>query len=221
VSVGSEEGLRRAQDLARTFDRVVWLVLLVTVAIAVGAAVLAPSIRSGIVRVGIAATIGALAGWLVVEAIAVGLPDAAATADGRTAISDLTGALVSSLRTIALLLAGIAILASFFAIFPAVLPKRIDGGAAPVPASAPIPPPIIVPTPPARADAPAAETADKPQQAKKPSQAKKPPAKKPPAKKPPARKPPARKPAPKASSSSRPRSTRPRKDAPPPPGDAD
>jgi len=127
VTVGSQEGLQRAQDLARLFDRIVWLVLVVTLVLGVGAALLAPSIRQGVMRVGVAAVVGALAGWLIVEAITAGLPDAAATADGQAAIADLTGALVSSLRTIALLLAAVGALAAVLAFLPTVMPAPLEG----------------------------------------------------------------------------------------------
>ena len=133
VTVGSQEGLQRAQDLAQLFDRIVWLVLVVTLLLAVGAALLAPSIRQGVMRVGVAAVVGAIAGWLIVEAITAGLPDAAATADGQAAIADLTGAVVTSLRTIALLLAAVGALAAVLAFLPTVMPARLeaDSGAAP------------------------------------------------------------------------------------------
>jgi hypothetical protein len=142
VTIGTGENLERAQDLARTFDRIVWLVLIVTVALAVGAAVLAPTIRRGILRVGIAATIGALAGWLVVEVIAAGLPEAAATANGRLAIADMTRSLVTSLRSIALFLAALGAVAAILAFLPTVIPNRLE----PVPEGAP-PQAAAVPAP--------------------------------------------------------------------------
>jgi hypothetical protein len=134
VAIGTEAGLQRAQDLARLFDRVVWLVLVVTLLLAIGAALLAPSIRRGIIRVGIAAAVGALAGWLIVEGITAGLPDAAATADGQAAIADLTGALVTSLRTIALLLAALGALAAVLAFLPSVMPERLESSPGTAPA---------------------------------------------------------------------------------------
>lgn len=126
VRIGTGENLERAQDLARLFDRVVWLVLFLAVVLAIGAVVLAPTLRRGIMRVGIAATIGALAGWLTVEIISAGLPDAAATADGRAAITDLTGALVISLRSIALFLAALGAMAAVLAFLPTVIPPRLE-----------------------------------------------------------------------------------------------
>jgi hypothetical protein len=170
VAIGSEEGLQRAQDLAQLFDRIVWLVLVVTLLLAVGAALLAPSIRQGVVRVGIAAAIGALAGWLIVEGITAGLPDAAATADGRAAIADLTGALVTSLRTIALLLAALGALAAVLAFLPTVMPERIEAA----PPGAPEPPPAAPEPPPPAASPPAPEADAAPIPAEPPSEAPKP-----------------------------------------------
>jgi hypothetical protein len=148
VTVGSQEGLQRAQDLARLFDRIVWLVLVVTLVLAVAAALVAPSIRQGVMRVGVAAVVGALAGWLIVEAITAGLPDAAATADGQAAIADLTGALVTSLRTIALLLAAVGALAAVLAFLPTVMPARLEGESAVSPDRAPPSAPATGPIPP-------------------------------------------------------------------------
>ena len=109
VPVMSEDQLRNAQGLVQTFDRLVWLILIVAVVLAVLAVVLAPSVSSGLVRVGIAVAIAVVVGWIGVTLISSSLADVAGTAAGETAIADLTSAIVATLQPMAAALAIIGV----------------------------------------------------------------------------------------------------------------
>jgi hypothetical protein len=109
VPVMSEEQLRNAQGLVQTFDRLVWVNLIVAVVLAVLAVVLAPTLASGLIRVGIAVAIAVVVGWIGVTLISSSLPDVAATAAGETAIADLISAIVRTLQPMAAALAIIGI----------------------------------------------------------------------------------------------------------------
>lgn len=109
VPVMSEEQLRDAQGLVQTFDRLVWVILIVAVVLAVLAVVLAPTLASGLIRVGIAVAIAVVVGWIGVTLISSSLPDVAATAAGETAIADLVSAIVRTLQPMAAALAIIGI----------------------------------------------------------------------------------------------------------------
>jgi hypothetical protein len=109
VPVMSEDQLRNAQGLVQTFDRLVWLILIVALVLAVLAVVLAPSVSSGLIRVGIAVAVAVVVGWLGVTLISSSLADVAGTAAGETAIADLTSAIVATLQPMAAALAIIGI----------------------------------------------------------------------------------------------------------------
>ena len=109
VRVMSEDQLRNAQGLVQTFDRLVWLILIVAVVLAVLAVVLAPSVSSGLIRIGIAVAIAVVVGWLGVTLISSSLAGAAGTAEGKTAIADLTSSIVATLQPMVAALAIIGI----------------------------------------------------------------------------------------------------------------
>ena len=109
VPVMSETRLSQYQDTLRTFDRLVWLLVGVAVVLAVLAIVTAPSIARGILRVGIGATLALVMGLLIAVWATDQLAAAARSADARTAIVDVTGALVGSLQRLVLLIAVVAI----------------------------------------------------------------------------------------------------------------
>ena len=75
-----------------------------------------PSIPVGAIRVGVAAAIAALAGWGLVQVLAARVADAATTADGRVAITEIVSSLVSGLNGCAFALGviGIGVAASGF-----------------------------------------------------------------------------------------------------------
>ena len=77
---------------------------------------LAPSIPVGAIRVGVAAALAALAGWGLVQVLAARVVDAATTADGRVAITEIVSSLVSGLNgsAFALGVIGIGVAASGF-----------------------------------------------------------------------------------------------------------
>lgn len=109
VRLGSEASLERAQGLVRAFDIALWVLVIVGLVLAVLAVWLAPTMRAGLVRVGVAAALAALVGWIAVRFISSQVVEAAATADGRAAVSDIVNSLVSGLSGTALTLAVLGI----------------------------------------------------------------------------------------------------------------
>jgi hypothetical protein len=142
VRLGSEAGLERAQGLVRAFDLALWVLIILAVLLGALAVWLAPSVPAGIVRVAVAATIAVLVGWLGVQLISNTVADAAATAEGRAAASDIVRALVSGLTGTALALALIGlgiVVAAVVAGRREPVPAVAGGG--PGPAPSPMPPP--------------------------------------------------------------------------------
>ncbi|HEY8169741.1 MAG TPA: hypothetical protein VIH24_01425 [Candidatus Limnocylindria bacterium] len=117
VQIMSEERLENAQNLLTLFDRATWLIVGVTVLLALLAIGLAPSVPKGLVRVGGAALVGAGVGWFAVNLILAGIADGAATAAGRAAIGDIAGSIVNTMLGTAILLAVIGITAGLIGIF--------------------------------------------------------------------------------------------------------
>ncbi len=109
VSITSEETLRDAQGLVKTFDRVVWIAIAVAILLGVLSVLLAPSITGGLIRLGVAATIAAIVAWLVVEGLVAALSGSGATPEGRAAAADLMRAIGNTMGGIALTLALIGI----------------------------------------------------------------------------------------------------------------
>ena len=70
MRIASEESLERAQGYVRAFDLALWALLIAAIVLGVLAIWLAPSIPVGAIRVGVAAAIAALAGWLLVQVLA-------------------------------------------------------------------------------------------------------------------------------------------------------
>ena len=116
VRIASEESLEQAQGYVRAFDLALWALLIAAIVLGVLAVWLAPSVPVGAVRVGIAAAIAALAGWGLVQVLAARVADAATTADGRVAITEIVQSLVSGLNgsAFALGVIGIGVAASGF-----------------------------------------------------------------------------------------------------------
>jgi hypothetical protein len=117
VDIMSQEQLQEAQGLMQTFDRLVWLLIVLAIALAVAAVVLAPTTQRGLVRVGIAVAIGAVIGWVAVELISSRLSEVAGTGEGSAAIAELTSALVATLQPVAAAVAIIGIGTAAAAIF--------------------------------------------------------------------------------------------------------
>jgi hypothetical protein len=109
VRLTSEASLERAQGLVRAFDLALWVLVIAAVLLAIAAIWLAPSVSGGLVRVGVAASVAALVGWIAVQVIAAQVADAATTADGRLAVTEIVNALVASLSTTTLVLAIVGI----------------------------------------------------------------------------------------------------------------
>ena len=186
VRIASEESLEQAQGYLHAFDLALWALLIAAIVLAVLAIWLAPSIPVGAVRVGIAAAIAALAGWGLVQVLGARVADAATTADGRVAITEIVQSLVSGLNgsAFALGVIGIGVAASGFIVdrqsrqalaaegpaaeppppppAPATAPKRTRRRAAAKPASseaaAPDAAATLPPADAAAAEAPEAET---------------------------------------------------------------
>ena len=115
-AIASEESLEQAQGYVRAFDLALWALLIAAIVLGVLAIWLAPSIPVGAIRVGVAAAIAALAGWGLVQVLAARVVDAATTADGRVAITEIVHSLVSGLNGTAFALGviGIGVAASGF-----------------------------------------------------------------------------------------------------------
>lgn len=109
VRLASEAGLERAQGLVRAFDIALWVLVIVMFVLGGLAIWLAPSVRVGVIRVGVAATLAAIVGWLGVQLISTQVVNAAATSEGREAVGDIVTALVGGLSGTAFALAVIGI----------------------------------------------------------------------------------------------------------------
>jgi hypothetical protein len=183
VRLTSEASLERAQGLLRAFDLALWILVIAAILLAIAAIWLAPSVSAGLVRVGIAASIAALVGWIAVQLISTQVTEAATTPDGRLAVGEIVNALVGGLSTTTLVLAIAGIGVAAVGLFadrrrepePVVVTANAD---APPPASPPIAPPVAKAAPAKPASAKAAPAKPKPASAKpKPASAKPAPAK--------------------------------------------
>jgi hypothetical protein len=150
VRIASEEGLERAQGLVRAFDLALWALLIVAIVFAVLAIWLAPSIAVGAMRVGAAAALAALAGWLLVQVLSAQVADAATTPEGRMAVGEIIQSLVTGLNATAFALGviGIGVLASGFIVDRQSRQSPVPEGAGTSPA--PEPPPAAAPPPASR-----------------------------------------------------------------------
>jgi hypothetical protein len=104
VALMSEDQLRNAQGLVKTFDRLVWILIVLAIVLAIGAVLLAPSWTGGLLRVSVAMAVAVLLGWWAVSTISDAVARAARTPEGQTAVADITGAVVRSLQPLATLL---------------------------------------------------------------------------------------------------------------------
>ncbi len=129
VPIMSEERLESAQDLLVTFDRATWLVVGATILLAALAIGLAPSLATGLVRVGVAALVGALVGWFAVDLILSGLANGAATPEGRAAIGDIMNAVADAMLGTAVLLAVIGIVVALLGFVLGRRPSPAESGA--------------------------------------------------------------------------------------------
>jgi hypothetical protein len=169
VRLTSEESLERAQGLVRLFDLALWALVILALVFAAVAVWTAPSVPVGLIRIGIAATLAALVGWLGVQLIASFVTDAAATAEGRAAANDIVVALADGLATTAVLLAivGIGVVVAGF-----VVDRQVIGGpAAAVPTPVAAPPPAAAPSPAAVAASSAGTAATRAATSAKPARA--------------------------------------------------
>lgn len=116
VALMSEDQLRNAQGLVKTFDRVVWILIGLAILLAVGAFLLAPSWSAGLLRVGVAVAVAVLIGWFAVHAIADAVAQAARTPEGQKAAADIAGAVIHSLQPLAtvLILVGLVVAVAAF-----------------------------------------------------------------------------------------------------------
>ena len=145
VRIASEESLETAQGYVRAFDLALLALLIAAIVLGVLAVWLAPSIPVGTFRVGVAAALAALAGWGLVQVLAARVTEAATTADGREAITEIVSSLVSGLNGTAFALGviGIGVAASGFIVDRQSRQPLATEGPAPEPP--PPPPPAAAP----------------------------------------------------------------------------
>jgi hypothetical protein len=104
VALMNEDQLRNAQNLIQTFDRLVWVLIVVAIVLAVLAVLLAPSWTTGLLRVGGAVAVAVIIGWFAVSVISDAVAQAARTPEGQNAVADVARAVVHSLQPLAALL---------------------------------------------------------------------------------------------------------------------
>src|SRR4029079_1205936 len=63
VALMSEDQLQNAQGLVKTFDRLVWILIVLAIVLSVGAFLLAPTWTAGLLRVGVAIAVAVIIGW--------------------------------------------------------------------------------------------------------------------------------------------------------------
>jgi hypothetical protein len=147
VRIASEASLDQAQGYVRAFDVALWGLLIAAIVLAALAIWLAPSIPVGALRTGVAAALAALVGWGLVQVLAARVVDAATTADGRAAITEIVQSLVSGLNGTAFALGviGIGVAASGFIVDRQNRQSLAAEGGPASPAPEP-PPPAAPPT---------------------------------------------------------------------------
>ncbi len=104
VALMTEDQLRDAQGLVKSFDRLVWVLIVLAIVLVIGAVLLAPSWIAGLLRAGVAVAVAVLLGWWAVSTISDAVARAAKTPEGQTAVADIAGSLVHSLQPLATLL---------------------------------------------------------------------------------------------------------------------
>ena len=152
VRLASEASLERAQGLVRAFDLALWALVIVGLVVAALAVWLAPTMSAGLVRVGAAAALAALVGWIAVQVISAQVVDAASTPEGRLAIGEIVTSMVSGLSGIALTLValGIGVVVAGVVVDRQSRPAPAVAAASewtPPPAT-PQTPPLVLPPPP-------------------------------------------------------------------------
>ncbi|HKO32621.1 MAG TPA: hypothetical protein VJY85_02640 [Candidatus Limnocylindria bacterium] len=115
VALMTEDQLRNAQDAVKTFDRLVWILIGLSILLAIGAFLLAPSWAAGLLRVGAAVAVAVFVGWFAVGAIADAVARAAQTPEGQTAVADIAGAVIHSLQPLATVLILVGLLVALAA----------------------------------------------------------------------------------------------------------
>ena len=153
VRIASEQSLEQAQGYVRAFDLALWGLLIAAIVLAALAIWLAPSVPVGTFRVGVAAAVAALAGWVLVQVLGARVADAATTAEGRAAIDEIVQSLVSGLNGTAFALGviGIGVAASAFIVDRQARQSVAAAGAAAIPSPEPTPqPPPAAPPKPTR-----------------------------------------------------------------------
>ena len=159
VRLTSEASLEQAQGVVRAFDLALWALVIAAVLLAIAAVWLAPRVSAGLVRVGVAAAIAALLGWVLVQVISAQVTEAATTPDGKLAVGEIVNALVSGLSTTTLVLALIGIGVAALGIFA---DRRAGPAAVVVPAAIQPDPPATPPAEATGATAPAKPEPAKP-----------------------------------------------------------
>jgi hypothetical protein len=111
----SEDRLEQLQDVVRMVDRLIWVLLIVTLMLAVGAVLTAPSFRTGVLRVAIGGVIGLVVGVFLIQVASGWLADAAETASAREALREVFATLTSGLWPIIAALMTVGIVAAIAA----------------------------------------------------------------------------------------------------------
>jgi len=133
VELMTQDQLANAQGLVKTFDRLVWVLLVLAIVLAVLAVAFAPSLQRGLIRVGVAVAIAVVLGWVGIELISSRLADVARTAEGASAIAVLTNSVVATLQPVIAALAIIGLGVAGAALFTArngwTMARGVDEGA--------------------------------------------------------------------------------------------
>jgi hypothetical protein len=131
VTLMSQDALGGVQESVHRLDQLVWLLVLVTVA-SIGATIaIAPNRRRALVYLGIGIVIALLLGGIALRRLRAAVLAEAATPDGERAASLLLDQMLSSVRTIALIVGIVAVLGAALAYLagrPAWVGRLTDRG---------------------------------------------------------------------------------------------
>jgi hypothetical protein len=103
-TVMSQAQLTEVQDAVRLADRLVWVILLVTIALVALTLALAPDRRRGLVILSVGTAVGLVIGMLLIRNARDQIASVAATAQGRAGVAVLVDSTFDSLRGFMLLL---------------------------------------------------------------------------------------------------------------------
>jgi hypothetical protein len=109
VTVMTEDQLGAVQDAARRLDRLVWGLLLLTIVFAVLSVVASPNRRRTVIQLGLGIVAGLVVGWLVLRRLQEAIFEQITSPDGLQAARALVGEVMSSLRTLVVIVGVVAV----------------------------------------------------------------------------------------------------------------